>query len=111
IKKRPGLSQVDYQCSGSSEEIATNLVSVLPSRRWSFPSVIAITRKGSPMTQKYAIDVAFSSATLAANRENPIAMAYGFASALLGGSWHENGQKVERVEGGTDFYFAIFDVA
>jgi len=63
------------------------------------------------MTLKYAIDVAFSSATLAANRENPIAMAYGFASAELGGSWHENGQKVERVEGGTEFYFAIFDVA
>jgi hypothetical protein len=63
------------------------------------------------MATEYALDVAFSSTTIAAHPETPMVPAFGFGSLLLGGTWSENGQKAERVASGAEFYFAAFDTA
>ena len=63
------------------------------------------------MANEYALDVAFSSDTVAADAETPMVPAFGFGSLLLGGTWSEDGQKVEKVDGGAAFYFAAFDTA
>jgi hypothetical protein len=63
------------------------------------------------MSNEYALDVAFSSATKAADDEAPMVAAFGFSSLLIGGTWSEDGQKAEKVAGGADFYFAAFDTA
>jgi hypothetical protein len=63
------------------------------------------------MATEYALDVAFSSTTVAANPETPMVPAFGFGSLLMGGTWSEDGQKVEKVEGGAEFFFAAFDTA
>ena len=63
------------------------------------------------MATEYALDVAFSSTTNAADPANPMVPAFGFGSLLLGGTWSEDGQKAEQVAGGAGFYFAAFDTA
>ncbi len=62
----------------------------------------------------FALDVAFSSTAqpLPDNSKNPIlAMGYGFAKLLPGGSWKEGGQKTQTILKNCPFYFCAYDTA
>lgn len=60
---------------------------------------------------RYALDVAFSSDTIAFDSSKPITMAYGFAHSDDGEHWVGDGQTPETLGVGHNVYFSIFDTA
>jgi hypothetical protein len=63
-----------------------------------------------PMSN-FSLDVVFNSVTAPLSTEGPIyAMGFGFAESPSG-TWEEDGQQVEVVPDGANFYFSIFDTA
>ena len=59
----------------------------------------------------YSLDVVFNSATVPVKPDGRIyAMGFGFAESPSG-IWKEDGQQVERVRAGAEFYFSVFDSA
>jgi hypothetical protein len=60
----------------------------------------------------YSLDLAFSSTTQALSADQPIlAMAYGFSKLPEGLTWRGEGQKAEKVDWNSPFYFTVYDTA
>ncbi len=63
------------------------------------------------MTDKYSLDLAFSSTTLQGFDADPsiLAVGYGWTKSVSGGDWKEDGQKTQAVQPGAIFYFTLYD--